>query len=76
MINNPLVNNISNLFLQTTSSPEMADALRENGKIYVVVICALIVMGAILILVLRTDIKISSLESRIKLESKENQKSN
>ena len=53
-------------FAQSAEAPEMADALRANGKIYVVVaVVALIVTGLLLYLI-TLDRKVSKLEQQIK----------
>ncbi len=41
---------------------EMADKLRDNGKIYVVVLVLLIILLGVLIYLIRLDNKISKLE--------------
>lgn len=51
------------LFAQDTSNDvEMADALRQNGKIYVVVAVILAIFAGIIIYLIRLDRKISKLE--------------
>ena len=51
------------LFAQdTTNGVEMADALRQNGKIYVVVAVILAIFAGIIIYLIRIDRKISKLE--------------
>ena len=53
-------------FAQSAEAPEMADALRANGKIYVVVaVVGLIVAGLLLYLIV-LDRKVSRLEQEIK----------
>lgn len=47
------------------SGIEMADVMRSNGKIYVVVAVAAVVMLGILIYMVVLDRKISSLEKKI-----------
>ena len=60
------------LFVGSTSSMlaqdsvEMAETMRSNGKIYVVVAVAAIVMIGILIYLIFLDRKISSIEKKIK----------
>ena len=44
---------------------EMADALQQNGKIYVVVAVLLIIFAGIIVFLIRMDKKISKLESLI-----------
>lgn len=45
---------------------EMADGLRANGKIYVVVAVLLTILGGILLYVVRLDRKINKLEKELK----------
>lgn len=45
---------------------EMADVMRSNGKIYVVVAVAGIVMAGLIIYLVSLDRKITSLEKKIK----------
>ena len=45
---------------------EMADIMRSNGKIYVVVTVAAIVMAGLLVYLVMLDRKISALEKRMK----------
>lgn len=56
--------------LAQDQSVEMADVMRQNGKIYVVVAVALVVMTGILIYLTMLDKKISSIEKKIKDQSK------
>ncbi len=51
------------------SDVEMADVMRSNGKIYVVVAVAGIVMIGILVYLVMLDKKISRLEKKIKEKS-------
>jgi CcmD family protein len=46
--------------------PQMADALRSSGKIYVVVTVLVIILIGLFIYLINTDRKISRLEKRIK----------
>lgn len=48
------------------AEPEMADALRQNGKIYVVVLVLVIIMTGLLAYLIRLDGKVSRLEKEIK----------
>jgi len=41
---------------------EMADAMRSNGKIYVVVVVLVIILSGLILYVIRLDRKISRLE--------------
>ena len=47
------------------SSPEMADVMRSNGKIYVVVTVLAIIFAAILIYMVMIDRKISAIEKKV-----------
>ena len=42
--------------------PQMADAMRSNGKIYVVVVVLLVVLAGLFIYLIQLDRKISRLE--------------
>lgn len=46
------------------SSVEMADALRQNGKIYVVLANALIVLGVLSIFLIRVELRLKRLEKK------------
>lgn len=48
------------------SSVQMADGMRSEGKIYVLVAIIGIVLGGILVYVIQTDRKISRLEEKFK----------
>lgn len=48
------------------SSVQMADGMRSEGKIYVLVAIIGIVLGGILVYVIQTDRKISGLEEKFK----------
>lgn len=51
------------LFLKAQDNTvEMADAMRENGKIYVVVAVVLTILAGIFLYLLRLDKKISGIE--------------
>ena len=59
---------LSNLILLAqdgTNSVEMADRMRHNGKIYVVVVVMLIIFAGIILYLIRLDRKISKLEKNI-----------
>ncbi|MDQ3192494.1 MAG: CcmD family protein [Bacteroidota bacterium] len=56
----------SKLLYAQGSNIEMADILRESGKIYVVVVVLLIIFVGILVYLISLDKKISKLEKRIK----------
>ena len=50
------------LFAQDNSSVEMADMMRSNGKIYVVVAVCLLILIGLFLYVMMLDRKISRLE--------------
>ncbi|MCY1526024.1 hypothetical protein D9M68_610270 [compost metagenome] len=52
-----------NLFAQDISV-EMADALRSNGKIYIVVSCIAIILLGLLIYLFRIDSRLKMLEKK------------
>lgn len=52
---------------QDTGSVEMADTMRQNGKIYVVVAVILTIFAGIIIYLIRLDRKISRLEKESNL---------
>jgi len=45
--------------------PEMADALRASGKIYVVVLVIVIILSGLLVYLVRLDRKVSQLEREV-----------
>ena len=45
--------------------PEMADALRQSGKIYVVVLVIVIILSGLLLYLVRLDRKVSRLEREV-----------
>lgn len=47
-------------------APEMADVMRSNGKIYVVVAVCLLILIGLFIYVARVDRKVSKLEKEIR----------
>ena len=49
-----------------TEAPEMADGLRQSGKIYVVVAAVVIIVGGLLFYLIFLDRKVSKLEREIK----------
>lgn len=51
---------------------EMADAMRANGKIYVVIAVVLVILSGILIYIFQTDRKLKQLEKEV--DSLENKK--
>ena len=56
-------------FCQGVDKVEMADILRQDGKIYTVVIGLVIILTAMIILLLRVDRKIFRMERQIKQEN-------
>ncbi len=55
-------------FCQSNDPVEMADILRQDGKIYTVVFGLVIILTAMIILLIRVDRKIFRLERAIKKE--------
>ncbi len=53
-----------------TDRPEMADAMRANGKIYVVMVVCLIILIGLFLYVVRIDRKISRVEKEARAELK------
>ena len=49
-------------------TPEMADALRQSGKIYVVVLVILLILGGLLAYLIRLDGKVGRLERELREE--------
>ena len=49
-----------------TEAPEMADGLRQSGKIYVVVAAVVIIVAGLLFYLVSLDRKVSKLEQEIK----------
>lgn len=47
-----------------TEQPQMADAMRSNGKIYVVVVVCLVILLGLVGYVFRIDRKLSKLEQK------------
>lgn len=50
------------------SDIEMADVMRSNGKIYVVVAVAAVVMLGIIVYLITIDRKVSAIEKKLKLK--------
>jgi len=48
-----------------TDQPEMADALRASGKIYVVVLVIVIILSGLLLYLVRLDRKVTVLEREV-----------
>ena len=62
----PLLLLASAAFAQTSATePEMADALRASGKIYVVVLVLVIIVTGLLVYLIRLDGKVSRLEKEV-----------
>ena len=53
-------------FGQETQKVEMADRLRQDGKIYTVVVGVVVILTAMIILLIRVDRKIYKLEQQTK----------
>ena len=51
---------------QVPGEPEMADGLRANGKIYVVVVVVVVIVAGLLAYLISLDRKVSRLEKEIK----------
>lgn len=56
----------TSVFAQSNGGIEMADQLRQDGKIWVVVGVILLIFAGITIYLIRLDSKISALEKKIK----------
>ncbi|MCW5910432.1 MAG: CcmD family protein [Cyclobacteriaceae bacterium] len=52
-------------FSQSPEKVEMADILRQDGKIYTVVAGILIILTAMIILLIRVDRRISKIEKKL-----------
>ncbi|MCA8832840.1 CcmD family protein [Hymenobacter pini] len=50
---------------QTADQPEMADALRQSGKIYVVVAVIAVVLAGLLFFLISLDRRLSRLEKEV-----------
>ncbi|NVO31893.1 CcmD family protein [Hymenobacter lapidiphilus] len=48
--------------------PEMAEAMRQNGKIYVVVVVIVVVLAGLLLFLISLDRKLSRLEKEVRDE--------
>lgn len=55
-------------FCQSNEKVEMADILRQDGKIYTVVFGLVVILTAMIILLIRVDRKIFRLERQVKRE--------
>jgi CcmD family protein len=61
---------LSNVFQAQAQDVEMADAMRANGKLYVVVAVMLIIFTGLAIYLFMIDRKVSRLEKEIKDKNK------
>lgn len=61
--------NTMSFFAQTTSEPQMADAMRESGKIYVVIAVLAIIFVSIIGFLIYLERKIKSLNNKIDKKS-------
>ena len=60
---------VSNLFAQNAQAPvEMADRMREDGKIWIVVAVITVVFLGIAANMLRLDLKISKIEKELNIK--------
>lgn len=57
---------ISKLVFAQTDKPEMADVMRSNGKIYVVVAVCLLILFGLIAYVIRIDRRLSKMEHQNK----------
>lgn len=57
---------VASALAQANEQPEMADALRQSGKIYVVVTVITVVLLGLLLYLISLDRKISRLEQEIR----------
>ncbi len=57
---------IAQLALAQTNNPEMADVMRSNGKIYVVVAVCLVILLGLIAYVIRIDRRLSKMEQQNK----------
>jgi len=51
-------------FCQSPEKVEMADVLRQDGKIYTVVFGLIIILTAVIVLLIRVDRKLSRMENQ------------
>lgn len=56
---------LSLLSVATFAQPEMADALYENGKIYVVVAVVAVIFAGIIVYLISIDRKVSKIEKQL-----------
>ena len=57
---------VTTALAQSAEAPEMADALRANGKIYVVAAVVGLIVAGLLLYLITLDRKVSKLERQIK----------
>jgi len=57
------------LLAQATEHPEMADLMRQSGKIYVVIAVLTIIFAGIIFYLITIDRKVSGLEKKIQNNS-------
>lgn len=58
-----MVNSLLTIFLQAQNNVEMADALRNDGKIWVVVVVILIILIGLFFYLWRLDNRIKKIEN-------------
>lgn len=58
------------VYSQTGNTVEMADVLRQDGKIYTVVFGLVVILSGLIIFLIRVDRKIFRMEKNIKNEGK------
>lgn len=61
---------LSSLSLKAQTEPEMADGMRSEGKIYVVVAIILIVLSGLIVYLFTLDKKVSKLEELVRNKNK------
>jgi len=64
----------SSAFAQQMQAPEMADALRENGKIYIVLGVIALIFISLVVFLIYLDRKVSRIENKLKQEGVFSQK--
>jgi hypothetical protein len=61
-----LLLNTGALFAQDSSTVEMADVMRSNGKIYVVLAVVLVIFAGLIIYLISLDRKVSRMEKDLR----------
>jgi hypothetical protein len=61
---------LTSLSLKAQAEPEMADGMRSEGKIYVVVAIILIVLSGLIVYLFTLDKKVSKLEELVRNKNK------